>query len=146
NGMGKTTLLKVIMGHVRPRSGQIRLEGIELAGRRPYEISNLGLAYVPQGREVFRDFTVEENLLLGLLGKRGVPARIPSRLYEYLPILAERRRQKAGTMSGGEQQQLAIARAIIAWPRLLLLDEPTEGLQPSIVQRIASTTAEIARE
>jgi branched-chain amino acid transport system ATP-binding protein/urea transport system ATP-binding protein len=100
---------------------------------------------VPQGREVFRDFTVEENLLLGLLGKKHMAPRVPDAVYDRFPILAERRSQLAGTMSGGEQQQLAVARAVISRPRLLLLDEPSEGLQPSIVQSIAATVSAISR-
>jgi len=146
NGMGKSTLLKAIMGHLRVAAGRIRFLEHELVGRPPFAISNLGLAYVPQGREIFADFTVEENLLLGVLGKPGLPARVPDDLYARFPVLAERRRQKAGTMSGGEQQQLAIARALIGRPRLLLLDEPSEGIQPSIVQDLGATLAQIAAE
>jgi branched-chain amino acid transport system ATP-binding protein/urea transport system ATP-binding protein len=144
NGMGKTTLLRAIMGHLRIGAGRIGFRGHEIAGRRPFEISNLGIAYVPQGREVFGSFTVEENLLLGVLGKPGLEARVPERLFAWFPILAERRSQKAGTLSGGEQQQLAIARALIGQPRLLLLDEPSEGIQPSIVQSLGITLREIA--
>jgi ABC-type branched-subunit amino acid transport system ATPase component len=144
NGMGKTTLLRAIMGHLRIGAGRIGFLGHEIAGRRSFEISNLGIAYVPQGREVFGSFTVEENLLLGVLGKPGLEARVPERLFAWFPILAERRSQKAGTLSGGEQQQLAIARALIGQPRLLLLDEPSEGIQPSIVQSLGITLREIA--
>jgi branched-chain amino acid transport system ATP-binding protein/urea transport system ATP-binding protein len=140
NGMGKTTFLRAVMGHIVVSAGRIALAGRDLVGLRPFEISNLGVGYVPQGREVFKDFTVEENLLLGVLGKRGLPARVPDRIYGYFPILAERRQQRAGTLSGGEQQQLAIARALAGRPRLLLLDEPAEGIQPSIVQAIAEET------
>ena len=146
NGMGKTTLLRAVMGHLRPKSGVVRFDGRDLTGGPPFAVSNAGVAYVPQGREIFADFTVEENLLLGLLGKKGIPARVPDGIYARFPILAERRAQKGGTLSGGEQQQLAIARAIISRPRLLLLDEPTEGIQPSIVQSIAVSVAAIARE
>ena len=146
NGMGKSTLLRAIMGHIRIAAGRICFLDRQIAGRRPFEISNLGIAYVPQGREIFADFTVEENLILGVLGKRALPARVPERIYAWVPVLAERRRQKAGTMSGGEQQQLAIARALIGRPRLLLLDEPSEGIQPSIVQDLAVTLGRIATE
>ncbi len=144
NGMGKTTVLRTLMGHLRAAAGRVRFAGRDILGLRPFEISNLGIAYVPQGREVFRDFTVEENLILGVVGKPGLPARVDERLYRWFPILKERRQQKAGTMSGGEQQQLAIARALAGRPRLLLLDEPSEGIQPSIVQAIAETVRAIA--
>jgi branched-chain amino acid transport system ATP-binding protein/urea transport system ATP-binding protein len=146
NGMGKSTLLRAIMGHIRIAAGRIRFLEHEIVGLRPFEISNLGIAYVPQGREIFTDFTVEENLILGVLGKPALPALVPERIYAWFPVLAERRRQKAGTMSGGEQQQLAIARALIGRPRLLLLDEPSEGIQPSIVQDLAVTLGRIASE
>jgi branched-chain amino acid transport system ATP-binding protein/urea transport system ATP-binding protein len=144
NGMGKSTLLKAIMGHISIRTGTIRFRERELVGLRPFEISNLGIAYVPQGREIFQAFTVEENLILGVLGKRHLAAEVPQRLYAWFPILEERRWQRGGTMSGGEQQQLAIARALIGRPRLLLLDEPSEGIQPSTVQALGTTLGEIA--
>ena len=143
NGMGKTTLLRTLMGHLRPAAGRIVFAGRDIAGRPPFEISNLGIAYVPQGREVFADFTVEENLVMGVLGKGG---EVPAGIYERFPILAERRRQRAGTLSGGEQQQLAFARAVVGRPKLLLLDEPSEGIQPSIVQAIGRIAAAIAAE
>ena len=146
NGMGKTTLLRAIMGHVRPTAGRVTFDGRDLTGRPPFVVSNAGIAYVPQGREIFTDFTVEENLLLGLLGKKGGAGRVPDAIYRRFPILAERRRQRAGTMSGGEQQQLAIARAIISRPRLLLLDEPAEGVQPSLVTAMAATVSAISRD
>ena len=146
NGMGKTTLLRAIMGHVRPIAGRVTFDGRDLTGRPPFVVSNAGIAYVPQGREIFTDFTVDENLLLGLLGKKGGAGRVPDAIYRRFPILAERRGQRAGTMSGGEQQQLAIARAIISRPRLLLLDEPAEGVQPSLVTAIAATVSAISRD
>ena len=146
NGMGKTTLLRAIMGHVRPTAGRVTFDGRDLTGRPPFVVSNAGIAYVPQGREIFTDFTVDENLLLGLLGKKGGAGRVPDAIYRRFPILAERRRQRAGTLSGGEQQQLAIARAIISRPRLLLLDEPAEGVQPSLVTAIAATVSAISRD
>jgi urea ABC transporter ATP-binding protein UrtE len=144
NGMGKSTLLKAIMGHIPIRAGTIRFREHEIIGLRPFEISNLGIAYVPQGREIFGSFTVEENLILGVLGKRHLRRQVPERLYAWFPILEERRRQRGETMSGGEQQQLAIARALIGRPRLLLLDEPSEGIQPSIVQALGTTLGDIA--
>ena len=146
NGMGKTTLLRAIMGHVRPTAGRVTFDGRDLTGRPPFVVSNAGIAYVPQGREIFTDFTVDENLLLGLLGKKGGAGRVPDAIYRRFPILAERRRQRAGTLSGGEQQQLAIARAIISRPRLLLLDEPAEGVQPSLVTSIAATVSAVSRD
>jgi branched-chain amino acid transport system ATP-binding protein/urea transport system ATP-binding protein len=146
NGMGKTTLLRAIMGHLRPRAGNVLFQGRNIAGWPPFAVANAGIGYVPQGREIFNDFTVEENLTLGVLGTGGLRAAVPHALYARFPLLTERRRQKAGTMSGGEQQQLAIARALASRPRLLLLDEPTEGLQPSIVHSIASALGTIARE
>jgi branched-chain amino acid transport system ATP-binding protein/urea transport system ATP-binding protein len=144
NGMGKTTLLRTLMGLLPAAAGRVGLDGRDITNRKPYEISNLGMAYVPQGREIFADFSVEENLQLGVLGK---PHReIGDAVYGYFPVLAERRRQKAGTMSGGQQQQLAIARALVGRPRMLLLDEPSEGIQPSIVEQIALTLREIAAQ
>jgi len=145
NGMGKTTLLRAIMGHLRPVAGDVVFEGRSIGGWPPFAVANAGIGYVPQGREIFNEFTVEENLVLGVLGTAGFRARVPEAVYARFPLLAERHRQKAGTMSGGEQQQLAIARALASRPRLLLLDEPTEGLQPSIVRSLAQTLAEIAR-
>jgi urea ABC transporter ATP-binding protein UrtE len=142
NGMGKSTLLKAIMGHIPIRAGTIRFREHEIIGLRPFEISNLGIAYVPQGREIFGSFTVEENLILGVLGKRHLRRQVPERLYAWFPILEDR--QRGETMSGGEQQQLAIARALIGRPRLLLLDEPSEGIQPSIVQALGTTLGDIA--
>ena len=142
NGMGKTTLLRCLMGLIAPTDGEVRFDGQAITGQRPYEIARKGIAYVPQGREIFADFTVEENLMMGLIGQdragRSAAARgIPDHLFEQFPLLAERRRQKGGSLSGGQQQQLAIARALAPGPRLLLLDEPSEGIQPSIVREIA---------
>jgi urea ABC transporter ATP-binding protein UrtE len=146
NGMGKTTLLRTVTGHVRAAAGHVQFAGKPIDMLPPFAISNAGIAYVPQGREIFPDFTVEENLLLGLIGKKWLPRRVPDAVYARFPILAERRTQRAGTMSGGEQQQLAVARAIVGRPRLLLLDEPTEGIQPSIVQSLGRELGTIARE
>jgi branched-chain amino acid transport system ATP-binding protein/urea transport system ATP-binding protein len=144
NGMGKTTLLKAIMGLVRIGNGEILLAGRDLVGLPPYRIARQGVAYVPQGREIFTGLTVEENLRLGTLGHPELAPGLPARLFDLFPVLDERRRQRAGLLSGGEQQQLAIARALIARPRLLLLDEPSEGVQPTIVEDIGRALAEIA--
>ena len=146
NGMGKTTLMRVLMGLVPASAGRIVFRGRDIAGLRPYEIANLGIAYVPQGREIFADFTVEQNLRLGMVGRPGGARAVPASAYQRFPILAERRGQRAGTLSGGEQQQLAIARALVGRPRLLLLDEPSEGIQPSIVMEIAAGLKRIAAE
>jgi urea ABC transporter ATP-binding protein UrtE len=139
NGMGKSTVLRAITGHLPASEGTIALDGEEILGRASHEIANLGVGYVPQGREIFGDFTTEENLLMGVIGKKGLPNRVPDWAYDIFPMLRERRWQRAGTMSGGQQQQLAIMRALVGEPKLLLLDEPSEGIQPSIVQEIART-------
>ncbi len=144
NGMGKSTLLRALMGLLPASAGSVRFDGRETIGLKPYEISNLGMPYVPQGREIFAGFTVEENLLMGLLGKPKRGGTIPRDIYDYFPVLAERRGQRADSMSGGEQQQLAIARALVGKPKILLLDEPSEGIQPTIVEAIAETLGEIA--
>jgi urea ABC transporter ATP-binding protein UrtE len=144
NGMGKTTLLRTIMGLNRPRSGRILLSDISIAGAAPHRISRSGVGYVPQGRRIFADLSVEQNLLLGTAA--GPAAETVERVYQLFPILRERRRQPGGTLSGGEQQMLAIARCIVLRPRLLLLDEPTEGLQPSVVQELKEVLPAISRE
>ena len=144
NGMGKTTLMKAIAGHLLDATGLIIFNGVEILGLAPHQIANFGVGYVPQGRDIFSDFTTEENLLMGVVGKKQLPNRVPDWVYEIFPVLAERRRQFAGTLSGGQQQQLAIVRALVGEPILLLLDEPSEGIQPSIVQEIARTMRKIA--
>jgi urea ABC transporter ATP-binding protein UrtE len=135
NGMGKTTLLRTIMGLTPLSGGRIGLEGKEIHRRPPHAIARLGIGYVPQGRGIFSRLSVEENLLVGRSGARDLQ-RIDE-MYELFPVLAERRRRPGGVLSGGEQQMLAIARCLIRDPKLILLDEPTEGLQPSLVQRFA---------
>ncbi|MGD1880307.1 MAG: ABC transporter ATP-binding protein [Kiloniellaceae bacterium] len=137
NGMGKTTLLKTLMGLLPVSRGEIRFAGRRIEGRRPEQVAKAGIAFVPQGREIFADLTVEENLLLGAMGRGGLGAPVPEDIYGRFPILKERRGQRGGTLSGGQQQQLAIGRALAGNPRLLLLDEPSEGLQPSIVIEVA---------
>lgn len=146
NGMGKTTLLRCIMGLLPLAAGRIALAGRQISGCHPYEIAQRGVAFVPQGREIFGELTVEENLRLGCLGRRQPLREVPASLFAHFPILAERKQQRAGSLSGGEQQQLAIARALAGAPRLLLLDEPSEGIQPSIVLEIAQRLKAVVRE
>ncbi len=135
NGVGKTTLLKSLMGLVGIKSGSITLDGQRIDHLRPDARARLGLGYVPQGREIFPRLTVEENLRMGLATKPGGSA-IPAELYELFPVLRQMLHRRGGDLSGGQQQQLAIARALAAGPKLLVLDEPTEGIQPSIIKDI----------
>ncbi|MBM3517669.1 MAG: ABC transporter ATP-binding protein [Alphaproteobacteria bacterium] len=148
NGAGKSTLLRAIAGALRPRAGTIILAGREIQGREPHRIAALGVAHVPEGREPFSDLTVRENLLLGAYLRRGRAAvREDLALVErYFPILAERARLPAGRLSGGEQQMLAIARGLMARPRLLLLDEPSLGLAPRLIDQIYEIIDRIHRE
>ncbi len=135
NGVGKTTLLKTLMGLVAPRSGTIILGSKDIIKAKPYERVKAGLGYVPQGREIFPRLTVEENLEMGLATQpRGAP--IPPRIFEMFPVLKQMLRRRGGDLSGGQQQQLAIGRALALQPKLLILDEPTEGIQPSIIKDI----------
>ena len=143
NGMGKTTLLKTIMGLLAPQAGNILFDGHAIQGRQTHEIASRGISYVPQGREIFGEFTVWENLRLGTLRNPRRMRKIPGYIFEYFPILYERRNQRAGSFSGGEQQMLAIARALVGQPKLLLLDEPSEGIQPSIVDQICEILKKI---
>jgi urea transport system ATP-binding protein len=137
NGVGKTTLLKSLMGVVPVKTGRIELAGQDLVGAPPYERVRRGIGYVPQGREIFGRLSVLDNLRMGLAYKRGSEAAtIPPRLFELFPVLAQMLNRRGGDLSGGQQQQLAIARALAAKPRLLILDEPTEGIQPSIIKDI----------
>ncbi|MDB5730236.1 MAG: putative high-affinity branched-chain amino acid transport ATP-binding protein [Variovorax sp.] len=146
NGMGKSTLMRAITGHLPHAGGSIRLQERELLGRPAYRVAQAGVGYVPQGREIFGDFSVEENLMMGVLGKTALPRVLPEWAWSTFPILRERRAQRAGTLSGGQQQQLAIMRALVGRPQLLLLDEPSEGIQPSIVMEIGATIRRIAAE
>lgn len=146
NGMGKTTFVKALMGVLPHISGSIKFHDQEMVAKPPYRISNAGIAYVPQGREVFPDFTVAQNLTMGQIGKLKLRNASVDVAYEYFPILAERRSQLGGTLSGGQQQQLAIARALVGRPDLLLLDEPSEGIQPSIVQDMAAILRRIVEQ
>ena len=140
NGAGKTTTLKSIMGLVPPRSGSIRLGDSELTRLKPHEVPRAGIAYVPQGRRLFAELTVAENLEIGLM-TRGKGKATRDSVLELFPLLRERLRQISGTLSGGEQQMLAMARALCIEPQVLLLDEPTEGLMPSMIARIRETVA-----
>jgi urea transport system ATP-binding protein len=135
NGVGKTTLLKSLMGLVPIKSGSIELDGKPIHNATPYERARAGMGFVPQGREIFGRLTVEENLRMGLAYKSaGTP--IPPELFELFPVLKQMLQRRGGDLSGGQQQQLAIARALAASPKLLILDEPTEGIQPSIIKDI----------
>ena len=135
NGVGKTTLLKSMMGVVPVKTGSVVLDGTDITRLTPYERVRLGVGYVPQGREIFGRLTVEENLRMGLAYKSG-STPIPPELFELFPILKQFLNRRGGDLSGGQQQQLAIARALAAGPKLLILDEPTEGIQPSIIKDI----------
>jgi urea transport system ATP-binding protein len=135
NGVGKTTLLKSLMGLVPIKTGTIEFDGRPIQRATPYERARSGIGFVPQGREIFGRLTVEENLRMGLAYKPASEP-IPPELFELFPVLAQMLRRRGGDLSGGQQQQLAIARALAARPRLLMLDEPTEGIQPSIIKDI----------
>jgi len=135
NGVGKTTLLKSLMGLVPIKSGSIELEGKPIQNATPYERARAGIGFVPQGREIFARLTVEENLRMGLAYK-SASTPIPCELFDLFPVLKQMLQRRGGDLSGGQQQQLAIARALAAKPRLLVLDEPTEGIQPSIIKDI----------
>jgi len=135
NGVGKTTLLRCLMGLLPIRSGEVMFDGKSIAGLPPYARAALGIGYVPQGRDIFARLTVEENLQMGLATqKRG--ARLPDLVFEMFPVLKSMLGRRGGDLSGGQQQQLAIGRALAMRPRLLILDEPTEGIQPSIIKDI----------
>ena len=135
NGVGKTTLLKSLMGVVPAKTGSVSLNGHDITRAAPYERVRAGMGYVPQGREIFGRLTVEENLRMGLATRPGGTA-IPAELFDLFPVLQQMLHRRGGDLSGGQQQQLAIARALAAGPKLLMLDEPTEGIQPSIIKDI----------
>lgn len=136
NGMGKTTLLKTVMGFLPVLGGHIRIDGQDTTGLAPHRMARRHVAYSPQDQAIFQDLSVEENLRLGLPNDRRFAQEL-ERVTAFFPFLAERRKQRAGTLSGGEQKMLLVARALLPRPRLLLIDEITEGLQPSVVQRLA---------
>ena len=144
NGAGKSTTLHAITGLVPAHAGHIRVEGESIVGRPPERIAQSGVSLVPEGRRIYADFTVEENLRLGLAARRGQGAL--GEAYELFPMLREFRRRSAGALSGGQQQQLAIARALVAKPRLLLLDEPSLGLAPTLVAEVFETLARIREQ
>jgi urea transport system ATP-binding protein len=143
NGVGKSTLLRTLMGIVPAKTGSISFESNDLTRAKPYERARAGIGYVPQGREIFPRLTVEENLAMGLAARaRG--AAVPSRVFEMFPVLSQMLRRRGGDLSGGQQQQLAIGRALAMGPRLLILDEPTEGIQPSIIKDIERAIRSLA--
>jgi urea transport system ATP-binding protein len=144
NGMGKTTLLKSVIGMVPSKTGSITLDGMELSRLESYKRVGAGLAFVPQGRMVFSQLTVEENILTGL--ETGRYKEVPSFIYKFFPVLQEMKNRKGGNLSGGQQQQLAIARALASKPKVLILDEPTEGIQPSIIKEIARSLNALRQE
>jgi len=137
NGVGKTTLLKCLMGVLPVARGNVMFDGHDITKLKPHQRAKLGIAYVPQGREIFARLTVEENMLMGMATKSGRKASlIKGEVYELFPVLKEMLHRRGGDLSGGQQQQLAIARALLAEPKLIILDEPTEGIQPSIIKDI----------
>ena len=143
NGMGKTTLLKSLMGLLPVKGGKIELNGQDITNLEPYERVKHGLAFVPQGRMIFPDLTVLDNIKTGL--ENSKTREIPADIFALFPVLHEMRHRKGGNLSGGQQQQLAIARALVTEPKVLILDEPTEGIQPSIIKDIARVLREIRR-
>ncbi len=145
NGVGKTTLLKSVMGLLRPRRGRITLDGRDITGAPPDARARRGIGYVPQGREIFPHLTVAENLGIGLLGAGKRAGDVPAEVLDLFPRVRALLPRKGGVLSGGEQQQLAIARALVGGPKLLLLDEPTEGIQPSVIDQIEDAIERIKK-
>ena len=146
NGMGKTTLLKCIMGLQPSSSGEILFDGSDLIKAPAEQRAKLGIGYVPQGREIFSHLTVEENLRVGLGVRKNSPRSIPSRIFDLFPVLKQMLKRLGGDLSGGQQQQLAIGRALVLQPKLLILDEPTEGIQPNIVHEIGDVLLKLNQE
>jgi urea transport system ATP-binding protein len=146
NGMGKTTLLKCAMGLLPSSSGSMLFDGADLARCAAEQRARLGIGYVPQGREIFSHLTVEENLRIGLGIRKSGPRSIPSRIFDLFPVLKQMLGRRGGDLSGGQQQQLAIGRALVLEPKLMILDEPTEGIQPNIVQEIGDIILRLNRE
>jgi urea transport system ATP-binding protein len=146
NGMGKTTLLKSIMGLLPIKSGTIEFDGQDITRLPADKRAHIGIGYVPQGREIFGQLTVEENLRIGLQARKDKKKVIPERVYELFPVLKDMLKRRGGDLSGGQQQQLAIGRALVIEPRLLILDEPCEGIQPNIVQQIGDVILKLNQE
>jgi urea transport system ATP-binding protein len=146
NGVGKTTLLKTVMGLVPARAGSAKLGDVELLGKPTTARAKLGVGYVPQGREIFPQLSVEDNLKLGLPSRRDKVRTIPDKIYELFPVLKDMRQRRGGDLSGGQQQQLAIGRALVLDPKLLILDEPAEGIQPNIVAEIGALIGRLCNE
>ncbi|WP_409526625.1 urea ABC transporter ATP-binding subunit UrtE [Nitrincola sp. MINF-07-Sa-05] len=146
NGVGKTTLLQCIMGHQKVRSGSIQLQGQEMLKESVEQRPRMGIGYVPQGRQIFPLLTVEENLQIGLPVLPRGQRRIPDYIFELFPVLAQMMHRRGGDLSGGQQQQLAIGRALVVNPQLLILDEPTEGIQPNVVQEIGDIIRRLNQE
>lgn len=144
NGMGKTTLFKTLVGMLPVMGGDICIDGQSVSGMESFQRVRKGIAYVPQGRMIFPTLTVEENIRTGLRG-RALADSIPDEIYALFPVLHEMRHRRGGNLSGGQQQQLAIARALVTQPKVLMLDEPTEGIQPSIIKDIARSLVEIRK-
>jgi len=146
NGVGKTTLLNVIMGQLGLKSGQMEFDGQDLTRQGVEQRSRLGIGYVPQGRQIFPLLTVEENLRIGLPARRDGKKAIPDLVYDLFPVLAQMRQRRGGDLSGGQQQQLAIGRALVLDPKLMILDEPTEGIQPNVVSEIGDIIKRLNKE
>lgn len=147
NGVGKTTLMKCVMGEELVKNGQLLFDGdTDLTKRRVEDRSRLGIGYVPQGRQIFPLLTVEENLRTGLAARSDGSRQIPERIYDLFPVLKEMKNRRGGDLSGGQQQQLAIGRALVIEPRLLILDEPGEGIQPNIVAQIGEVIRKLINE
>lgn len=146
NGVGKTTLLNVLMGQLPVKSGQIEFDGQDITKFSVERRAEIGIGYVPQGRQIFPLLTVEENLKIGLPARRDNKRQIPDQVYELFPVLKEMKQRRGGDLSGGQQQQLAIGRALVLDPKLLILDEPTEGIQPNIVSEIGDIIRKLNRD
>ncbi|MEQ8514922.1 MAG: urea ABC transporter ATP-binding subunit UrtE, partial [Chromatocurvus sp.] len=146
NGVGKTTLLQCMIGLLAARSGRVTLGDHDITRLPPEARARAGIGYVPQGREIFAELTVEENLRVPLAARAGRSPQVPDAVYRLFPVLEDMRRRRGGDLSGGQQQQLAIARALVLEPKVLLLDEPGEGIQPNIVRQIGDVIGELTRE